>query len=399
MNKEERWFKKKNPIQVYFYTIMGKFIILIEFLLYLLSMKCVLVDIIPKRLTAYFDFPITCIILMGYLLTFRSLYLASTTECGTQITNKNYLKKEKHEEEQKKKEQFDAEKKQRAEQEKAEKKQKELAIKAKKKSCSCRRKLKQKELQASNVQSDSLYKSSNDQVLTQQKNKNEKNKANTEKQQSQSSIEKINQTKHSEECKNENCHEHQHKNEEQKDKRKSNICLKCNIVKEKHDHHCSMCNKCVYRLDHHCFFIGQCVGDYNYLYFISYVFLSYVMTMIVLLCIIPDVIDFFLLQWDKLSSSFIEIFILLLGGILFHFFTMILLISHLYYISNEVTYLENLHNMKKKEYTALEWVCIVIKCQSRAKLYDTFTARWHQIFGNLKFTSIIYPEGTKIKLD
>ncbi|KAL4433542.1 hypothetical protein ABPG74_002939 [Tetrahymena malaccensis] len=357
-------------------------------------MKCVLVDIIPKRFTSYLDFPMTCFILMGYLLTFRSLYLASVTDCGTQITKKNYLKKEQHEEEKKKKEQ--AQKKQIAELEKAKKKQQELAKKNKKQSCSCIRRLKQKETQAQNVQSDSQIKGS----LINSKNKNEKTNANSKKQElSQASIEEVNQTNHSQECKNENCHEHQHQIEAQNDKKKSKICLKCNIVKEEHDHHCSMCNKCVYRLDHHCFFVGQCVGDYNYLYFISYVFLSYVMTMIVLLSIIPDVIDFFYLQWDKLSSSFVEIFILLLGGILFHFFTMILLISHLYYISNEVTYLENLHHLKKKEYTALEWVCIVLKCQSRAKLYDTFTARWYQIFGDLKFTSIIYPQGTKIKLD
>ncbi|EAS06107.1 DHHC zinc finger protein (macronuclear) [Tetrahymena thermophila SB210] len=399
MNQEERWFKKKNPFQVHLYWIMGKFIISIEVLLYILSMKCVLVDIIPKRLNTYFDFPITCIILMGYLLTFRSLYLASVTDCGTQITSKNYLKKEQHEDERKKKEKIEAEKKEKAQKEKDEKKQMELAKKAKKSSCLCRRRQKQKQIQVSNTESDSQIDSSNHIKTAEKNNKNEKTKANKKQQQTQTIIGEVNQTEHSEGCKHQNCDQHQHNKGNEIDKIKSKICLKCNIVKEKHDHHCSMCNKCVYRLDHHCFFIGQCVGDYNYLYFISYVFLSYVMTMIVLLCIIPDVIDFFLLQWDKLSSSFVEIFILLLGGILFHFFTMILLISHLYYISNEVTYLENLHNMKKKEYSALEWVCIIIKCQSRAKLYDTFTARWHQIFGNLNFTSIIYPEGTKIKLD
>lgn len=179
---------------------------------------------------------------------------------------------------------------------------------------------------------------------------------------------------HNENCKENDCG---HEQKEKKGYKKSNLCLKCNIIKDKYDHHCSMCNKCVYRLDHHCFFIGQCVGDYNYLYFISYVFLSYVMTMINLLGLIPEVKDFISLEWDNLSSSFIEIFILILGGMMFHFFTMMLLISHMYYISNELTYLENLHKMKKKEYSPLEWICIILKCQSREKLSETFAARWY----------------------
>ena len=48
-------------------------------------------------------------------------------------------------------------------------------------------------------------------------------------------------------------------------------CKKCNISRPKRAHHCSYCNKCILKMDHHCFILNKCIGQYNYSYFIRYI--------------------------------------------------------------------------------------------------------------------------------
>lgn len=153
-----------------------------------------------------------------------------------------------------------------------------------------------------------------------------------------------------------------------------------------------MCNKCVFRMDHHCFFVGQCVGDNNYAFFLSYVFLSYVMTLVNLFAIIPDLLAAVAFEWNELSTSLFELIIMLLAGGLFHFFTMVLMVQHFYYISNEITYLENRHGLKHNNFTPLQWICVILKGQVKAKFGDVFAARWLQIFHTHSPLALIFPE-------
>lgn len=77
-------FRKKKRVEHYFYSFLGVFVLLVEVVLYIFSMKVLLLDVIPIRLVdSYLDFPATCLVLFGYLLTFRSLALAWFTDSET----------------------------------------------------------------------------------------------------------------------------------------------------------------------------------------------------------------------------------------------------------------------------------------------------------------------------
>jgi hypothetical protein len=55
---------------------------------------------------------------------------------------------------------------------------------------------------------------------------------------------------------------------------KTTECRKCGIIRPLRSHHCSVCEKCIDKLDHHCYFLNNCVGRKNYKFFFSYLFLS-----------------------------------------------------------------------------------------------------------------------------
>jgi len=129
-------------------------------------------------------------------------------------------------------------------------------------------------------------------------------------------------------------------------------------------------------MDHHCFFLGQCVGKYNYSYFLSYAGLSIIMTWLNFPFLFLEMYYFVTLNWDYMSIGFIDTIVLLLASGLFAFFTLFLFVSHLYFISNEITYLQHIKQLKNENYSPLEWICVLIKCQGRQKLGATFSARW-----------------------
>lgn len=75
------WFKKSMSLKHRVYWLAGKLIILFQFGILFLTIKCILLDIIPTRINnLYIDMPITCIILLVFLLTLRSFLLALSTE-------------------------------------------------------------------------------------------------------------------------------------------------------------------------------------------------------------------------------------------------------------------------------------------------------------------------------
>jgi hypothetical protein len=57
-------------------------------------------------------------------------------------------------------------------------------------------------------------------------------------------------------------------------------CKKCGIIRPIRSHHCSICNKCIDKLDHHCFLLNKCIGKKNYKFFLSYLFLSLINSII-----------------------------------------------------------------------------------------------------------------------
>lgn len=69
------------------YWLIGKSVIGIELILYFWSIKCMIFEIIPFRIeNSILDTLSTSVLLIGYILTLRSLFLGSLIECGTKLT-------------------------------------------------------------------------------------------------------------------------------------------------------------------------------------------------------------------------------------------------------------------------------------------------------------------------
>ena len=64
---------------------------------------------------------------------------------------------------------------------------------------------------------------------------------------------------------------------------KTTECRKCRIFRPSRSHHCSLCKTCIDKLDHHCYFLNNCVGTKNYKFFLSYLFLSMINSLYMLI--------------------------------------------------------------------------------------------------------------------
>ena len=93
-------------------------------------------------------------------------------------------------------------------------------------------------------------------------------------------------------------------------------CKKCGIIRPIRSHHCSICDTCIDKLDHHCFLLNNCIGRKNYRFFFSYLFLSFLNSII---AIILGLYHFYLykkIEMDKLKKmSFFELY----PGFIFNF--------------------------------------------------------------------------------
>lgn len=62
-----------------------------------------------------------------------------------------------------------------------------------------------------------------------------------------------------------------------------NVCMDCQIVKPKRSRHCEICQKCVSVYDHHCPWINNCVGQGNHKYFLSYIALTWINLLLIII--------------------------------------------------------------------------------------------------------------------
>ena len=89
------------------------------------------------------------------------------------------------------------------------------------------------------------------------------------------------------------------KEKEEKNITNTTECKKCGIIRPSRSHHCSVCEKCIEKLDHHCYFLNNCVGRKNYKFFFSYLFLSMINSLIM---IILGVFRFYLYKQKEMEK-------------------------------------------------------------------------------------------------
>ena len=85
-------------------------------------------------------------------------------------------------------------------------------------------------------------------------------------------------------------------------------CKKCGIIRPIRSHHCSICDICIIKLDHHCFLLNNCIGKKNYKFFFSYLFLSFLNSVIALILGIYQFYLFKKKEMEKMANiQFIEL--------------------------------------------------------------------------------------------
>jgi len=92
----------------------------------------------------------------------------------------------------------------------------------------------------------------------------------------------------------------------------SKICVTCRCVKEFRSKHCAFCNRCVRKFDHHCPWVDNCVGDGNYKYFVSLLFVEQIAMLSFIVSAVVYYVRFFSRSENQSNVNIIDAFVLLL---------------------------------------------------------------------------------------
>ena len=58
------------------------------------------------------------------------------------------------------------------------------------------------------------------------------------------------------------------------------FCSSCLVRRPIRSKHCSVCDRCISKFDHHCPWVGNCIGEKNHHYFIFYLLLLSLLTLL-----------------------------------------------------------------------------------------------------------------------
>lgn len=70
-------------------------------------------------------------------------------------------------------------------------------------------------------------------------------------------------------------------------------CNKCHVWKPDRSHHCSNCDRCQLRMDHHCPWFATCIGFKNHKYFIQFLLITVLYTILILIVSAYQIYRFF----------------------------------------------------------------------------------------------------------
>ncbi|AFZ81156.1 zinc finger protein DHHC domain-containing protein [Theileria equi strain WA] len=116
-------------------------------------------------------------------------------------------------------------------------------------------------------------------------------------------------------------------------------CYTCNMYRSPRSIHCSVCDVCVNKFDHHCKWLGNCIGSNNYLTFISFIVITFVITAM-MVCF--SIIRIVALSSEGGLSGILECGFLLLYILTTGWFIVGLMLYHLYLICTNQTTNEQL---------------------------------------------------------
>jgi len=171
-------------------------------------------------------------------------------------------------------------------------------------------------------------------------------------------------------------------------------CKVCKIDKENIYSHCSICNRCVYEMDHHCFFLANCVGGKNYKFFLSYVVYAAFSSIIHFCFYIPYISSLINLRLQVFKKvGIIKLSICVMMAAMASFFTIFLLASHIYYMTNDTSYLKNRFQKKQTFYDwkrFLFWYC---RCGfGDNEIKKSFNKGYSYIFGSQSLFKVLWPD-------
>ena len=186
-------------------------------------------------------------------------------------------------------------------------------------------------------------------------------------------------------------------------------CITCQQFKPDRAHHCKHCNKCVLKMDHHCPWLGNCIGYFNYKYFLSMIFYSFI-TSAYFNYIFSDVIKFLIIE-EKIIDFRLMFFLAC------YFFTILLMLAlfifnifHFWITLRNYTTYEISYASKKKKQNFPEYYAYRHKMEEEVSIYDiSGWENWKQVHGanplfwflpfRLKTSESLWDNGINFKLN